>query len=66
MRFGDLTIEEQAGIYVELISGPPNAWGQHIHPTLGVSHAIMGRMWQQHGQEEADEAIDKAFERTKA
>ena len=60
-----MTLQEYARIYVDTINGPANGWGQHVHPTLGPTHAIMGLMWRKFGREESNAAIDAAFKESK-
>ena len=55
------TIADWAAVYVAVINGPANAWGQHCHPTLGRSDFIMRRMYILFGEAAAMEAIRQAF-----
>jgi len=52
-----MTPQDLAKAYAETINGPANGWGQHVHPTLGVSHGIMRRLQAMVGNVEADRMI---------
>lgn len=54
------TLEELAREYVELLNSPPNAWGQHVHPTFGQSHAMLNAMIKAFGDMETFAAIHEA------
>lgn len=56
-----MTPEQLAQAYAETIYGPANAWGQHVHKTLGVSHVIMHELRSMVGTERADAMIDAAM-----
>lgn len=56
-----MTPEQIAQAYAETIRRPANGWGQHVHPTLGVSHAIMFKLHQMVGEQESDRLIDAAM-----
>jgi hypothetical protein len=56
-----MTLEEYAKAYVETVSGPVNAWGQCVHPTLGRSDEIMIRMYRLFGGLPSEYAIEKEF-----
>lgn len=56
-----MTPEQIAKAYVETINGPANGWGQHVHPTLGRSHAIMLRLRRMVGEEECERLLDAAM-----
>ena len=57
-----MTIEglakQYAKEYVDTIYGPANAWGQCVHPTLGRSDYIMGRIFDMVGREQGNRLID--------
>lgn len=61
-----MTPEQLAKAYAETINGPANGWGQHVHPTLGVSHWIMLRLRKEVGEAECDRLIDLALKGTKS
>lgn len=61
-NFDELTLGEAAEEYVKTIYSAPNGWGQHAHPTLGISHNIMRRMWQTFGEIPTQEAISRAMQ----
>ena len=46
--------EQYAKEYVDTIYGPANAWGQCVHPTLGRSDHIMGRIFDMVSREQGD------------
>jgi hypothetical protein len=56
-----MSAQQLAQAYAETINGPANGWGQHVHPTLGISHAIMWRLRKMVGEAEADRLIDAAM-----
>jgi len=56
-----MTPQDLAKAYAETINGPANGWGQHVHPTLGVSHGIMRRLQAMVGNVEADRMIKVAM-----
>lgn len=54
-------IVQDAHEYVDLINGPANAWGSHVHPTLGRSDRMLRTMYDRHGRVEFDGAVTHIF-----
>ena len=54
-----MTPQELAKAYAETITGPPNGWGEHVHPDLGRSDYIMLRIRQLVGDQECNRLIDQ-------
>lgn len=61
-----MTPEDLAKAYAETIYGPVNGWGQHVHPTLGVSHGIMLRLRREVGEDECCRLIEVAMSEYRA
>lgn len=62
-----MTPEQLAKAYVDTLNSQPNGWGQHVHPTLGVSHSILRQVYIAAGSQEAGIAlIDAEFNSRKA
>jgi hypothetical protein len=55
-----------AQVYAKTLSGRPNAWGQHVHQTLGRSDHIMGTLFDIVGSVEGMRLINEAFARLDA
>jgi hypothetical protein len=53
-----LTLKEYAKAYAFTIYGPVNAWGQCVHPTLGVSNNILREMYRIFGEDASELAIN--------
>lgn len=61
------TAQEFAKEYFDLLSGPPNGWGQHIHPEHGASHVMLLKGRQHFGRAAFDAALDAELkQRTKS
>ena len=56
-----MTPEEVAAAYAATVRGPPNGWGQHVHPQLGASHFIMRKLVHMVGWKEAQRLIGEAL-----
>jgi hypothetical protein len=57
-----LTNKELAQAYAETIRGPANAWGQHVHKTLGRSDYIMLKLRERVGEIECNHLIWEAMQ----
>jgi hypothetical protein len=56
-----MTAQELAKAYAETLHKAPNAWGHHVHDTLGRSDNIMWKLRQLVGDDECDRLIDEAL-----
>jgi hypothetical protein len=57
------TPEALAKAYVDTISGQANGWGQYVHPTLGISHAVLLRLHREAGKDKGDRLLQIEFDR---
>ena len=55
------TLDEMAKIYVDVIEGPVNGFGQYCHPEFGQSHHILQRMNADFGRERTTRAVNELF-----
>jgi hypothetical protein len=54
-----MSLKQDAEDYWRTISGPANAWGQHVHPKYGQSHHMLAALRRKHGSELFDIALDR-------
>lgn len=57
------TAQEFAKEYFDLLSSPPNGWGQHVHPEHGPSRAMLQKGRQDFGETAFDAALDAEWKR---
>ncbi len=57
-----LNLKEACQEYVDLLLSPPNAWGQHIHPTYGQSHNLLEKLWNEWGRKEVEDCLQIIFQ----
>lgn len=51
--------------YVDLLNGPVNGWGQHIHPIYGNSHTMLRFLHRNGGEKEVNSILEEIFEKEK-
>ena len=56
-----MNIKEECQEYVDLLNGPANAWGQHIHPKYGESHWMLHYLNKKYGEEEVQMCLDSLW-----
>jgi len=54
-------LEDYAKHYVDVLSKPPNAWGQHISPIFGSTDILLNKMYREFGKAPTTDAIMAAF-----
>lgn len=51
-------IREDALEYWMTLRAPADGWGMHVHPKYGASHWFMLAMWNKHGRDAFEAALD--------